>query len=84
MGGLGRRLERLEERAGGMIEDDFEERVRSETARRTSTEDLRILCACIERMLEEGGGPTEEEEPTILRYMELREEVRGELGAPSQ
>ncbi len=27
----------------------------------------------------EGGGPTEEEEPTILRYMELREEVRRDL-----
>jgi hypothetical protein len=83
MGSLDRRLARLEEQVGRVSENE-EERVRSEALRRVTTEDLETLAEYLRRAVEEGGEPTPEEEEAILRYEELREEVRNEFRAPSQ
>lgn len=76
MGSMSNRLRRLEDRAGGAIEENAEERIRREALRRTTTEDLWLVNAWLERTLETGEDPTEEEMAAILRYQELEEEVR--------
>jgi hypothetical protein len=73
---MSNRLRRLEERAGRAIEENAEERIRREALRRTTTEDLWLVNAWLERTLETGEDPTEEEMAAILRYQELEEEVR--------
>jgi hypothetical protein len=77
VGSIEKRLERLEEWTVGTAEDE-EECVSQEALRRVTTEDLLLLHAYLERATEEGGEPTEEEEAAILRYEEIKEEVRGE------
>lgn len=76
MGSMSNRLRRLEERAGRAIEENAEERILREALRRTTTEDLWLVNAWLERTLETGEDPTEEEMAAILRYQELEEEVR--------
>jgi hypothetical protein len=73
---MSNRLRRLEERAGRAIDENAEERIRREALRRTTTEDLWLVNAWLERTLETGEDPTEEEMAAILRYQELGEEVR--------
>jgi hypothetical protein len=76
-----KRLARLEEGARETRAGE-EERVLREAMGRVSDEDLRLLHAYLKRAVEEGGEPTEQEEPAILRYQEIKEEVRHEHMAP--
>lgn len=77
-------MRRLEERAAGVVGADEEERISREAMRRATTEDLWTLHACIERMIEKGGGPAENEEAAIIRYEDLKEEVRLEFRAQAK
>jgi len=83
VGSIERRLQWLEERTKGGEGGD-EEAIRQEAFARVTDEDLKLVRDYLKRAIEEGGDPTEEEAAAILRYEELREEVRDELRAPSQ
>ena len=75
MGSIEKRLARLEERAE-VFSGDEEESVRRETLKRVTGEDLNTYAEYLRRVIEEGGGPTGEEEAALRRYQELREEIR--------
>ncbi len=83
MGGIEKRLAQLEGWAGALVEDE-EERVRRETLRRVTTEDLKIFVGYLRRAKEEAGEPTEGEQEALRRYEELREEVRNEFRTTPQ
>ena len=74
MGSIEKRLERLEGWAGSTAEDE-EERIRAEALTRVTDEDLYLLDAYLNRYIEEGGEPTEEEAAALRRYEKRYEEV---------
>ncbi len=74
MGSLENRLKRLEGWAGSTAEDE-EEHICQEALKRVTDEDLYLLDAYLNRYIEEGGEPTEEEAAALRRYEELYEEV---------
>lgn len=72
---LKRRLQRLEEKAGEVDEDQH---IISEAVSRATDEDLELICEYLNRT-EEEEEPTPEEWAAIERHFQLREEVRREL-----
>ncbi len=78
MGSIEKRLERLEGWAGSTAEDE-EERICQEAQKRVTDEDLDLLDAYLNRYIEEGGEPTEEEAAALRRYEELYGEVGREF-----
>ncbi len=79
MGGLERRLERLESGADTSTQER-EQAVSRETLRRLTDDEL-SLCEALLKRQQRGERPTEEQQRFLSRYQSLREEVRGELAA---
>ena len=78
MGGINKRLSRLER--GGETAEEREDRIQAESLSRLSDVDLELIWGYLSRTEEES---EEEPSPTecgaLLRFFELREEVRKTL-----